>query len=215
MNTIKYSINQIICNLDVGCIQYFNYDLLKTKFIGFHEYKNKVSFSSPCYCLIVTRNGLMKLHLKKRNLLINISNIENLAKNIIFNLKDCYLLKPSVCHIKIENIQLTFTLNFSFTFYIFLTLLHLKLNEYYNIFYRSDYSLECFWIKLSDYTGIIEDIFRSARFVKLKHKLSNAVFTISYSFCGSGIFKMSSDLEDFKQFMNSLVQAKDQNEITI
>ena len=105
---IKYSFNQIICNLDVGFIQHFKYDLLKTKFIGFREYKNKISFSSPCFCLIITRNGLMKLHLKKPNLLININNIDKLINNILYNLQDCYISKPTVCNIKIENIQLTF-----------------------------------------------------------------------------------------------------------
>ena len=200
---IKYSFNQIICNLDVGFIQHFKYDLLKTKFIGFREYKNKISFSSPCFCLIITRNGLMKLHLKKPNLLININNIDKLINNILYNLQDCYISKPTVCNIKIENIQLTFNLNFSFTFYIFLTLLHLILNKYYNIFCRSDYSLECYWIKLLDNIDQ-EEILHATHFVKLKHKLSNAVFTITYSFFGSSIIKTSSDLTDFIQYMNSL-----------
>ena len=77
------------------------------------------------------------------------------------------------------------------------------LNKYYNIFCRSDYSLECYWIKLLDNIDQ-EEILHATHFVKLKHKLSNAVFTITYSFFGSSIIKTSSDLTDFIQYMNSL-----------
>jgi len=49
-----------------------------------------------------------------------------------------------------------------------------------------------------------EEILRAARFVKLKHTFSNAVFTISYSFFGSSIIKTSTDLSDFIEYMSSI-----------
>jgi hypothetical protein len=207
MSIIKYSINQIICTLDIGRIRNFKYDLLKSKYAGFREYRSKLSYSSPSYCLIITKNGLMKLHFKKTNLLCNIINIETAARNIIYNLRHCYISKPILCEIKVDNIQLTFDLNFSFTFHTFIVLIKTRLNQYYNIFCRSDHSLECFWIELSNKIDVTE-ILHAARFIKLKHKYTNAVFHIKYTFFGTSIIRTSLDLDDFIQHMNSLEEVK-------
>lgn len=196
MKFFHYSVNQVILSVKLSSSNTLDYSFLKNKFSGWQEYRGKISYSSPEYVIIITRNSFIKIHLKNFNLHHNLVNISSLVTNL---LGKCCSLKqlPSECRVHVENVQCTFKLFLKYTFVNFISTICQRFEDLYDIFLRSSLSPETGWIQYKSSHPQISLVISTSKYLKLKEKKTGSIIQIRYNFGGSCIVKKSDYFLDF------------------